>query len=53
MWAIADEMVVPALGLSKPISETEASSHASALASHLVYGVVTDLARRGLLALSS
>ncbi len=53
VWAAADEIAVPALGLSKPIGETAVSSHVSALASHLVYGVVTDLARRGLLALSS
>lgn len=53
VWATADEMAVPAFGLSKPIPETEARSHASALASHLVYGVVTNAAWRGLLRLSS
>lgn len=53
IWAVADEMAVPAFGLSKPIPETEASSHARALAAHLVYGMATDLAHRGLLKLSS
>ncbi len=52
VWVIADEMAVPAFGLSKPIPETDVTSHARAFASHLVYGIVTDLARRGLLRLS-
>lgn len=49
LWLIADETMVPALGLSKAPMEYPVSSHASALASHLVYGVTTDLARRLLL----
>jgi putative membrane protein len=49
LWLIADETMVPALGLSKGPMEYPISSHASALASHLVYGVTTDLARRLLL----
>ena len=53
VWAIADEMAIPAFGLSKPIPQTKASSHANAFASHLIYGIVTDLVRRGLLRLSS
>jgi putative membrane protein len=53
VWAVADELAVPAFGLSKPIPETEASSHVSALASHLVYGIATHFARRGLLKLAS
>lgn len=34
VWAIADEGAVPALKLSKPICESPASSHVSALLSH-------------------
>jgi putative membrane protein len=46
LWLTADELAVPALGLSKPVTEYPASVHAYALASHLVYGLTTDLVRR-------
>ncbi len=46
VWLGADEITVPALGLSPPASETPPSSHAKALAAHLVYGVVTALTRK-------
>ncbi|MGH7936018.1 MAG: DUF1440 domain-containing protein, partial [Chthoniobacterales bacterium] len=46
VWAIADEGAVPALNLSKPFCENPASSHVSALLSHLVYGLTTDCVRR-------
>jgi uncharacterized membrane protein YagU involved in acid resistance len=46
VWLAADEFAVPAFGLSKPPRETPASSHVQALASHLVYGITTDLIRR-------
>jgi hypothetical protein len=46
VWAIADEAVVPALGLSKPGSEYPLSIHIYAIASHLVYGVTTEVVRR-------
>lgn len=46
MWLGADEIAVPALGLSKPASETPLSAHAQALASHLVFGLVTALTRK-------
>jgi uncharacterized membrane protein YagU involved in acid resistance len=49
LWLIADETMVPALGLSKGPMDYPVSSHASAWASHLVYGVSTDLVRRLLL----
>ena len=48
VWLAADEIGVPAARLSPPPTETPASSHAQALASHLVYGIVTDLVRRGI-----
>jgi putative membrane protein len=48
VWLLADEVALPALGLSKKPNEYPASVHAKALASHLVYGLSTDLVRRGL-----
>lgn len=36
VWLAADEIGVPAAGLSKPTSKVPASSHISALAAHLV-----------------
>jgi hypothetical protein len=46
VWLIADDVLVPALGLSKPPTAYPASTHIYALASHLVYGLTTDLVRR-------
>jgi uncharacterized membrane protein YagU involved in acid resistance len=51
LWFLADEVAVPAFGLSKSASAYPASVHASAWASHLVYGITTDLVRRGLRAI--
>ncbi len=47
VWLIADDVVVPALGLAKSATEYSLSTHAYALSSHLVYGLTTDLVRRG------
>jgi len=49
VWLVADEVMVPALGLSKSADEYPLSKHAYALSSHLVYGLTTDLVRRALL----
>ena len=46
VWLIADDVVVPALGLSKPPTEYPLSTHAYALSSHLIYGLTTDMVRR-------
>jgi putative membrane protein len=46
LWLVADEVGVPALGLSAPPTETPVSSHVNAFGSHLVYGLTTDLVRR-------
>ncbi len=46
VWLVADDIVVPALGLSKPVTEFPLSTHAYALSSHLVYGLTTDIVRR-------
>ena len=47
-WLVADEVTVPLLGLSKGPTEYPVSTHAYALASHLVYGVTAELSRRAL-----
>jgi len=46
IWVVADEGIVPALGLSKQSSEYPLSVHAYALASHAVYGLTTEVVRR-------
>lgn len=46
LFAAADEVAVPALGLSKDPTEYPLSSHAYALASHAVYGATTEAVRR-------
>lgn len=46
VWLGADEVAVPAFGLSGPPWEHPASVHARALAAHLVYGVTTEGVRR-------
>lgn len=45
-WLVADEGAVPLLGLSKGPSEYPVSTHAYALASHLVYGLTAEVTRR-------
>ena len=48
LWLGGDEIAVPALGLGGSPLESPLSSHVSALAAHLVYGVVTDLVWRSM-----
>lgn len=50
LFAIADEIAVPALGLSGKPTESPLSSHVYALASHLVYGATTEGVRRAAVA---
>jgi putative membrane protein len=45
-WILADETVVPVLGLSKGPSEYRLPTHLYALSAHLVYGVSAELTRR-------
>ncbi|HEY6659714.1 MAG TPA: DUF1440 domain-containing protein [Pyrinomonadaceae bacterium] len=47
-WLIADETVVPLLGLSKGPTAYPVSTHVYAFASHLVYGVTAEFSRRAL-----
>ncbi len=51
LWAVADEVMVPLLHLSESPRNTPPSTHAYALASHLVYGIATDGVSRGVRAL--
>lgn len=46
VWLVADDVVVPALGLAKPATQYPLSTHAYAISSHLVYGLTTDLVRQ-------
>ena len=46
VWLLADELAVPAAGLSKPPKEIPLTTHVYALASHLVYGWITETVRR-------
>jgi hypothetical protein len=48
LWFGSDEIGVPMFGLSKKPTEYPLSTHASALAAHVVYGVTTELVRRSL-----
>lgn len=46
LWFAADEVAVPAFGLGGSPADSPVSIHASALASHLVYGLTADVVRR-------
>lgn len=48
LFLAADELMVPALGLSKPPTQQPASSQVNHWAGHLVYGATVELVRRGL-----
>jgi putative membrane protein len=48
LWAAGDELAVPLLGLSRPSTEFPIGTHVQALAAHIVYGVTTELVRRGI-----
>jgi putative membrane protein len=47
-WLVADEITVPLLGLSKGPTEYPVSTHVYSFASHLVYGLTTEVSRRAL-----
>jgi putative membrane protein len=46
VWLAADEIAVPALGLARPPQEHPLSTHISALASHLIFGLTLEIVRR-------
>lgn len=48
LWLAADEIMVPALDLSKGPTEVPLSKHLEGLGAHLVYGATTEGVRRAL-----
>lgn len=46
LWLGGAEIALPALGLAKSPTQISADKHASALATHFVYGLTLDVARR-------
>ncbi len=46
LWLGGDEIALPALGLTEPPTQTPPQKHASALATHFVYGISLDIGRR-------
>jgi len=46
VWLIADDVAVPALGLSKSPTAYPLTTHVYAISSHLVYGLTTEVTRR-------
>jgi len=49
VWALADEGIVPALGLKRSPPDASPALHAYSCASHMVYGATTELVRSALL----
>lgn len=48
VWIVADELAMPALGLSKTPASRRVNNHLQSLAAHLVFGMVTERARASL-----
>jgi putative membrane protein len=46
VWLLADELALPAVGLSQPPTRQALATHTYAFASHCVYGLATECARR-------
>jgi hypothetical protein len=53
VWAGADGIAMPLLNLSRPKTEYPAETHAQSYAAHIVFGVTTEIVRRGVRALWS
>jgi putative membrane protein len=51
VWAAADEVAVPLLGLSRPTTEHPPERHAHAFAAHIVFGMTIEIVRRGVRAM--
>jgi putative membrane protein len=47
VWAAADEIAMPVLGLSDRTDEQPFERHLHSFAAHIVFGVTTELVRRG------
>ena len=46
LWAAADEVAMPLLGLSGPTTAREAELHLQSFAAHIVYGATTEMVRQ-------
>lgn len=46
LWIAGDEIAMPAMGIGKKPTEVALETHADAFATHLCYGITTDLLRR-------
>jgi uncharacterized membrane protein YagU involved in acid resistance len=51
VWVGADEIAVPLVGLARADQDYPLETHAQAFAAHIVYGVTTEVVRRGVRAL--
>jgi len=47
VWAAADEVAMPVLGLSNAEQDYPLEAHLQSLAAHLVFGLATEMVRRG------
>jgi putative membrane protein len=47
VWGVADEIAMPVLGLSERTDEQPFERHFHSFAAHIVFGVTTELVRRG------
>ena len=48
VWAVADELLVPAMGLSDPPTRTPLRRHLYVLVGHWAYGAMLELVQRAL-----
>ena len=48
VWAVADEGLVPVLGLAPPPSQVKLADRGFGLSAHLVFGLALDFSRRQL-----
>jgi uncharacterized membrane protein YagU involved in acid resistance len=46
LWALGEEIAVPALRLAPPPTQASPTQHADGLAAHLIYGITLDVVRR-------
>jgi uncharacterized membrane protein YagU involved in acid resistance len=47
LWITADEIAMPAFGLSGPTTRRPLEKHLQSFAAHMVYGTVAELVRNG------
>ena len=47
LWLLADEIAMPAIGLSRPTLERPLEMHLQSFAAHIVYGMTAERVRQG------